>query len=333
MTEKFSSSHLRTQNGFSGADDFVAQLRNVSFSGAQKPMQRVSEKVSPIKSSMSCQSVNQPTESCLRPNNSGLNNAEVSGAGTTSVMEGSHFSREFLKYRSQIQRELNRNIPNVTTVSRETPSANMAEIRTFSATPSVSSSVSQPSLPRVSTSTVSSVKEFQRITKPVTRPAPIQVAPVRESANPYVSNSTFQSVLSENSSTVAENIPTQEKAEANLMETETVTVKNIEMETEMGGNNPFTKLVNTRREKKSGMLREMKKKDFSLASRHSWVANLRCFGTFGIVFGIGMALFSIFSATGTHQLTAMGFSLAISGVAMFATAGSLLAFQTEKKNA
>ncbi len=257
MRDNFSSSNSGVKSSFDSTDKFIAQLRNVTIGGTSRPAPMIEEKVS---SSLS--SIAQSTdENC--------------------------YSREFLKYRSQIQRELSREVAGVS--NSETSFGAKTDFVS-----QVDSARWNPSM--VEKNDRMKVEEkFSSQTRPC--------------ANPYVSNRELPSMLG-----------IEETQEAKISEP-------VFMKTT---GNPYTELVNARQKK---IVQKSEKMEMSGVVRNGWLWNLRCFGVLGVITGICMATFSIFSATGTHQLTAMGFSLCASGVAMFTVLGALQAFGIEKRGA
>lgn len=304
MRENFSSSAPDIKDVLASADNFVAQLRNVTMKGNTRPVSMGNEK----KSSIFQASASQPTEE-------------------------SHYSRDFLKYRSQIQRELSRGVSGVSKSEMTLPSQSSTEQwkPTVSAVSTVSTLQTERKNQNCLEHRVSSRNEYSLESRPDSQVG--NPLPIYKKGNPYVSNSAMPSVLSTSQQAQVARKP-EIKKESNP-QSQNELVQDQKSEFVSTGNNPFTKLVNTQQKKtmeKSGILNDSHNSANSNTLpyfRSGWLWNLRCFGTLGMVTGISMATFSTFSEAGTHQLTAMGLSLCISGFAMFATLGLCQALRSE----
>ncbi len=210
----------------------------------------------------------------------------------------SNFSMDFLRYRSKIQRELGRGY------------------ETLSAAPSCdSNTVSEPYKPV-------SVSETEE-RKTVAEPASASNAFPRPSANPYDSVRPYSMVQPVYASVYAEN--TAPAVQQTQIIQESVTAKKSASVSEMktNANNPFAQLLTPPVSQTSGNAAMQSAVPAQNSLLAPWLASARCFGVLGVLTGLGTVIFSIYSSAGTHNLTALGLSLLLSGVSMFAAAGIL----------
>lgn len=224
----------------------------------------------------------------------------------------SNFSMDFLRYRSKIQRELGRGY------------------ETLSAAPSCDSNPVSESYKPVSESFNPVSEPYKPVSvseteerKTVAEPASASNAFPRPSANPYDSVRPYSMVQPVYASVYAEN--TAPAVQQTQIIQESVTAKKSASVSEMktNANNPFAQLLTPPVSQTSGNAAMQSAVPAQNSLLAPWLASARCFGVLGVLTGLGTVIFSIYSSAGTHNLTALGLSLLLSGVSMFAAAGIL----------
>lgn len=294
------------------------------------------------------------------------------------------FSRDFLKYRSKIQRELGRGFetPSGTASASGTTSASgtvsgavsasgtASAFRTVSASPVPGSSAGAAVFSSASSAVLesSAAAEGRRIagkysenTNPARNPEP-NLNPAssrnsvpydeihsenripRPSANPYDSVRPY-SISGGNSTNYEPNpnltpaygqnpalTPALTPALNPVFSQNSNTTQNTQVPAQtsaVNGGNPFAQLLapaSASRQNGGNALTSASSEPEN-SGLAPWLTSARCFGILGITTGLGTSLFSVYSTSGTHNLTALGLSLLVSGIMMFALTG-LLQFKT-----
>lgn len=307
MSENFSPAEPKTKSSEIRTDDFLARLRDVTLGGSASRPARPSETL---------QSACRPTDD-------------------------SSFSRDFLKYRSQIQRELGKQVAGIQSV----PTFRAAAPATSAARPQASSqSVSAPT-PSLATPALNLRPcanpytpcqpfrtNFSVSAAPNALPEAFQTRCEPAAASANGSASVSANVSANTPASVSANVSTN--TPASISADASANAPAAKRASEPNSGNPFAKLVSPRQEvrKTSNIservgISETSASGNPMASVSGWLASIRCFGVLGIVTGTGLTAFSAGTASGTHELTALGISLLISGAAMFASVGFFQAFR------
>ncbi|MBE6425233.1 MAG: hypothetical protein E7029_04460 [Planctomycetaceae bacterium] len=267
--------------------------------------------------------------------------------------DNSNFSRDFMNYRSKIKQELRRGMTSEPgshseNVKRETPSLTIpswpavrsqtgvvrkgnpyvSEPPVYSACRNLETGLSRNSgtageetvnssgtqYAAALVSRTAAAAERERFLRSEAAQAFI---PPESSSGPLTETISETHAPSSSASLAFQNVPAEEE--------KTNTVQSMAP----NEGNPFGKLL-------AGKSSE-KKSTPSAASRRTvgWLANLRCFGILGLVCGGAVTGCAVNSAVPSHEFTALGISLLIAGVAMFASVGFLQAFavHSEEKGA